>query len=96
VRAERQLQAEIEAELERLGYYWHHCADPRRCRGPGGFPDLIYAGGLRFGAIEVKGPRGIRSPAQRRWASQLAMSDVDCELVSKWGWPDFRDKKLRG
>ena len=41
---EEEFQKQAEAECDRLGLLWHHCAQPRRCRGPIGFPDLVIAG----------------------------------------------------
>ena len=64
---ERELQAELEAECDRLGLQWHVCGDPRRCRGPRGWLDLVAAGERGMAFIENKSADGDTSAAQDLW-----------------------------
>lgn len=64
---EAEFQAAAEAECERLGLLWHHCTDPRRCRGPRGFPDLIALGPRGLVVAELKSADGDTSAEQDRW-----------------------------
>lgn len=64
---EKPFQREAEAEAQRLGLLWHHCADPRKCRGPAGFPDLVVLGAGGLGLAELKTLDGQTSAGQDAW-----------------------------
>jgi hypothetical protein len=64
---EAELQATAEAACDQLGLLWHHCTDPRRCRGPRGFPDLVVLGPRGWLTAEFKSPDGETTADQDRW-----------------------------
>lgn len=64
---EEEFQRQAEAECSRLGLHWHHCTDPRRCRGPRGFPDLLAIGRRGLVLAELKSPSGETSAEQDAW-----------------------------
>ena len=64
---ETELQAELEDMCTGLGLLWHHCGDPRRCRGQRGWVDLVAAGEHGMVFIELKSAGGQTSAAQDLW-----------------------------
>lgn len=84
--SEAAFQEQAEAECDRLGLLWHHCADPRRCRGPRGFPDLVAVGPRGILLAELKGPYGETSAGQDRWHWAARQAGSHVPVV----WPSDR------
>jgi hypothetical protein len=90
VTTEAVFQAEAEGycrAMQSQGLLWHHCAEPRRCRGSRGWPDLFAAGPRGLLLAELKGPRGRRSPAQVQFGYTLLAARVPYELLEPGDWP---------
>jgi len=82
---EHQLQRQAEDWLTRAGFLWHHCAEPWRCRGPRGFPDLV-AVGRGLVVSELKGPRIHWEAGQLDWRYTLQAAGVDYQLWQEHHW----------
>jgi hypothetical protein len=67
--------------LEKRGLVWHHCAEPRRCHGTRGFPDLLAAGPRGLLLAELKAPGRKRSPAQVQFGYTLAAAGAAYYLL---------------
>lgn len=68
--SEKQFQAAVVAEAERLGWAAYHTYDSRRSAA--GFPDLVLIRGGRLIAAELKVKRNKTTAAQEAWLALFA------------------------
>ena len=87
---EADFQKRVEELAEQHGWLFHHCHEPRKCAGGGGFPDLIIVGHGRALAAELKSASGKPSVEQTRWLIEWQKAGFAAYVWQPDDWDDIR------
>lgn len=94
--SERQLQDQVIALAERMGFIVYHTHDSRRSQK--GFPDLVLVHPKQRRVLwrELKSETGTTTPEQKAWISTLSLVGEDVDVWRPRDWMGGRiENELR-